>query len=359
MASLDVGDPRRVAVFRALFLGDLLCALPALDALAARFPDAEVTLVGLPWARELAGRLRSIHRFEPFPGSPGLPEGDADEERAEAFLARMRAGRFDLAVQLHGSGGVTNGVVAGFRATRSIGYGPPDDGRLTAVLPWREDEHEVARWLRLVAALGASADRTRIDLPLSELDHRGAAELLGGPGAGGPVVGLHVGAKDAARRWPPERFAALGDALARRHGARLALTGGPGERPLAEALLERMEAPALDLVGRTDLGTFAAVVDRLDLLVTNDTGASHVAAATRTPSVVLFGPTSPARWAPLDRSLHTVVAAVDHVGAGVPADEALGGLPVAPVLAACERLLDPATVAAPLGLATGGHRCAG
>src|SRR3954449_10567744 len=122
-----ISKPRRIAVFRALFLGDLLCAVPALNALDRRFPDAEITLIGLPWARELAERLPAIDRFVEFAGYPGLPEVAYDEERTAAFLDARRRERYDLAIQLHGSGEVSNELVAAFASGATLGFGPPGD----------------------------------------------------------------------------------------------------------------------------------------------------------------------------------------------------------------------------------------
>jgi ADP-heptose:LPS heptosyltransferase len=153
------------------------------------------------------------------------------------------------------------------------------------------------------------------------------------------LIGLHVGAKDPTRRWPPERFAALGNLLWAQHGAALVLTGGAAERPLAEAVRRALHAPALDLVGKTDLGQFAATIAQLDLLVTNDTGASHLAAATSTPSVILFGPTRPEQWAPLNRRCHRALDACALVPDSGDGADALRRLPVGPVLAACDELL--------------------
>src|SRR3954453_765732 len=90
--------PRRIAVFRALFLGDLLCAVPALNALDRRFPEAEITLVGLPWAREWAERLPAVVTFLEFPGYPGLPELPVDEQRTAAFIDGMRQVGYDIAI---------------------------------------------------------------------------------------------------------------------------------------------------------------------------------------------------------------------------------------------------------------------
>ena len=157
---------------------------------------------------------------------------------------------------------------------------------------------------------------------------------------GSPLIGLHPGARDPARRWPAERFAALADALVERHGARIVLTGDAGEREIVAAVRGAMRGAALDLTGRTGLGLFAATVARLDLLVTNDTGASHLAAAARTPSVVLFGPTSPEHWGPpADRPEHVALWA-GHRGDphGEAPDAGLLELRVRDVLAALETL---------------------
>jgi ADP-heptose:LPS heptosyltransferase len=338
----DLGSlsARRIIVFRALYVGDLLCAVPAFRALRRRFPAAEVTLVGLPWARDFVDRMPHLDRLLLSPGFPGLPEVPYDPARTEAFYARVRREGYDLAIQLHGSGRSTNAMVAAFGARATIGFGVEGDERVTATVPWIEEENEVLRCLRPMSLVGAETDDVRIEFPTSIDEERAARALLGAlPASRGPIVGFHAGAKDPRRRWPVEHFAALGDALGVRYGARIVLTGGPEDRALGQVLRRAMRVPPLDLTGQTDLGTFGALISRLDLLVTNDTGASHLAAATRTPSVVLFGFARPDRWAPLNRDLHTVIDAVTFGGVTRDPATALSELPLGPVLAACERVL--------------------
>jgi ADP-heptose:LPS heptosyltransferase len=128
------------------------------------------------------------------------------------------------------------------------------------------------------------------------------------------------------------------DALATQFDCRFVLTGSAGERNLTAQVAAAARAPVLDLAGRTTLGEFGAVIAGLDLLLTNDTGASHVAAAMQTPSVVLFGPADPRRWAPLDTARHHVINAREYPSAEAPSP-ALQALSPQVVLEACLQAL--------------------
>jgi ADP-heptose:LPS heptosyltransferase len=339
---------RRIAAYRSLFLGDLVVALPAFRGLRERFPRAEITLIGLSWANDFVARTPYIDRLLIFPGYPGINEVAVDSAHTAQFLTEARANPYDLALQMHGDGSVSNGFVAALGARLALGYCRPGDERLAITLPYVDEENEVGRWLRLANAVlndGSASAQPLLDAqslipPLATFpaERARAAALLAQLSGAGPLVALHTGAKDPARRWPPERFAAVGDALAARYGARIVLTGSAAERDLTAAVQHHLRTVALDLAGETDLGTFIAVIAGLDLLLTNDTGAAHLASTTGTPSVTLFGPSRPEQWAPPNRALHRIVDSVTVTGAA-PA-EALAMLPVAPVLAACEEALD-------------------
>ncbi len=372
---LDCGEARtirKIAIVRALFLGDLLCATPAWRTLRQRFPEAEITLIGLPWARDLVARLPYIDQLLPFPGYPGIPEVEYCAERTDAFLCVARAYAYDLAIQMQGSGGISNGFVAGLGARISMGYREGADNRLSISLPYCADEHEVVRWLRLVNAelrienaerasnnnsqfSMLNAQLFALDFPLGDADYTRADELLYVPSPA-PLVGLHPGSKLPSRRWLTHQFAALADALIERYGAQIVLTGGTAEQYLTTAIRRAMHHPALDLAGETDLGTFAAVIARLDLLVTNDTGASHLAAASETPSVVLFGLSRPEQWGPLNCQLHQPIDAWALAGYSGDPVGALHDLPVEPVLEACAMRLGLAerAVGAPTQSASAG-----
>lgn len=338
--------PRTIAVFRALMLGDLLCAVPALRALKRSWPAARVTLIGLPWARELVARFPAyVDELMEFPGFPGLPESRCAPGDVVDFLRDAQARQFDLALQLHGSGEVSNSLVALLGARRTAGFYReghycPDSA---TYLPWRDDEPEVERGVRLVAALGAKPCGFELEAPVLPGDLRDAAALAAqGKLARGSYVCVHPGAQLASRRWYPERFAVVADALAAR-GLSVVVTGTASEAPLARRVMERMRSPAVDLVGRTTLGALTALIDGARLVVTNDTGVRHVAAARGTPCVAVACGSDVRRWPAREatqRLLHADVPCRPCVHERCPVGHACAhGVESRDVLAAADELL--------------------
>jgi ADP-heptose:LPS heptosyltransferase len=297
----------RIAVVRALHLGDMLCAVPALRALRAGFPDAEIILIGLPWACELIPLLsRYIDAFEEFPGFPGIPEREYDASSIIAFLERMQARDFDLAVQLHGSGSHINEFTALLGARRTAVF--HDDGDMSGddSVQWPKHGTEAARLLTLPLALGCPDRGLALDISIDDCDRDVVRAVIADPVDGRECVCVHPGARFPSRRWPAERFAAVADSLAE-HEYKIVVTGTSGEAPVTRALCNAMHAPALDLTGKLTLGMFAALVSECAMVICNDTGISHVAAATSTPSVVVASGSDVARWKPEDASRHRVL----------------------------------------------------
>lgn len=307
MSAPELGSIRRVAVFRALMLGDLLCAVPALRALRAALPRAEITLIGLPWAQALAERLTQVDRFAAFTGHPGLPERDCDRAALPGFIAGMRRRAFDLLIQMHGDGRVTNPLLARFGALRLAGFYRHDAAQARPAwgCVWPDSGHEIERLLALTDSLGIARRGRHLEFPLRDADRTALARLSPALHAQ-PYACIHAGAQLASRRWPAPRFAAVADALARR-GLLPVLTGSAGEAALVRNVATQMRERALDLCGRTSLWTLGALVERARLVVCNDTGVSHVAAALGTPSVVVSSGAEAPRWAPLDRRRHAML----------------------------------------------------
>ncbi len=271
-----------VVVLRALGLGDLLTAVPALRALADAFPR-HPRLLAVPTAlAPLARRAGAVDEVVPAEG-------------LDRPLSRLLHGA-GLAVNLHGRGPESHNLLLAAQPRRLLAFAHPAVPASSQGPRWRADEHEVARWCRLLEESGIAADpgRLDIDLPPGPLPHGAREATL-----------VHPGAASPARRWPAERFAAV--ARAEAHAGRpVVVTGGPDEVALAHEVAARAGLPR-DAVhagqnGVLALGRLVAAADRV---VCGDTGVAHLATALGTPSVVLFGPTSPALWGPpADRPWH-------------------------------------------------------
>ena len=303
---------KKIIIFRALRgLGDFLCVVPAFRALRAAYPSAEIVLVSLEEQQPLVERFSNyVDELMIFTGFPGLLEKTPQVRQIPAFFASIQEREFDLALQMHGSGGNTNPVTALLGARNTAGFfNPgqycPDESRF---LPYIEEESEILRYLRLLEHNGIPSQGSYLEFPITAED-MAALQTLPETRALRPreFICIHPGASTPASRWHPEGFAAVADALAEQ-GLQIVLTGTAGERGLAQTVGRMMRAPHLNIAGRTPLGALAAILRDARMLICNDTGVSHVAAALRLPSVVIFTDARPSRWGPLDRTRHRVIA---------------------------------------------------
>ncbi|MCG5431672.1 glycosyltransferase family 9 protein [Mycobacterium sp. MYCO198283] len=260
-----------VLVLRALGLGDLLTGIPALRGLRAHHRGARIVLATPAPLADLA-----------------LLSGAVDEVLPTAGLGALRwdGPAPDLAVNLHGRGPESIADLLATSPKAVVTHAHPRYPELTGP-PWRADLHELDRWCALLATAGIRCDA--LDLRIARPDrpqrHRG-------------VVVVHPGAASPARRWPPERFAAVAAALAET-GQRVVITGSAAETPLAHQVAAGAGLPeAAVLAGALDVPDLVALIADAQLLISGDTGVAHIATATGTPSVLLFGPTPPQLWGP-------------------------------------------------------------
>jgi ADP-heptose:LPS heptosyltransferase len=303
--------PSSVVVFRALQLGDMLCAVPALRALRNALPRAHIALVGLPWAQQFAERFPGyLDEFIPFPGHPLLPEQPVRHEALADFYARMCARQFALAIQLHGSGDVSNDIVSGFGADVMAGFcrGEPVTRERAVMLPYPDTGAEPERLLRLVGQLGADPAGDHLEFPLTRHDEEElAASSIADDLTGDDYFCIHPGARYRDKCWPAERFAEVGDHIAAEFGLHPVLTGSAAEADLTADVAARMHHEALDAAAPISIGAMAVLLRGARLLLCNDTGVSHIAAGLKLKSVVIFSKADIARWAPLDRLTHRCI----------------------------------------------------
>ncbi|HEX4490727.1 MAG TPA: glycosyltransferase family 9 protein [Acidimicrobiia bacterium] len=271
------GRPPALVALRAAGLGDLLTAVPALHALRDAFPKHRRYLATSASYAPLVELIGGYELLD-VAGRSQLP--DIED--------------LDVAVNLHGSGPQSHRALLALHPRALVAFASP--GAFDNGPPWQRDEHEVHRWCRLLDNVGIAADPTRLGIKVPLDDRR-----LGGD----DVTIVHPGAASPARRWPPDRFAAVCRAE-RALGRRVLITGTKSElRAARRVAIDGGVSRDAVLAGTLPLRELVALIGRAGRVVCGDSGIAHLATATGTPSVVLFGPTSPACWGPpADRPQH-------------------------------------------------------
>lgn len=305
--AIDPAGIRKILIRAVNWLGDAVMTTPAIGAVREFFPNAHITLLATPLVAELFTSHPWVDRVVVYDRN-GRHRGTGGRLRLTAELKRHA---FDLAIILPNS---LDAALVPWLAHIPCRLGLRSDGRgilLNYGVPKRQQVttgHQSEAYLSLLAYYGIAASAKPQLLATTPAEDAAAAELFRGGGIGGGelVVGINPGATyGSAKRWYPERFAAVADELARRWGARIVLTGGAGEAGIAADITRAMAAPALDLAGRTEVRELMAVIKRCNFFITNDSGPMHIAAAFGVPLVAIFGSTDSSTTYPL--SEHAVV----------------------------------------------------
>ena len=304
-------DMNRILVVLPNWFGETLFTTPFLRALRRGRPDGRIATLGRPQCREVLLHNPHVNACIEF-DEAGRHRGLGGKW---GLVRELRRGRFDAAFILRKSLSRTLLVaLAGIPAR--IGFANPKSGWLLThrVAPPAGPVHKAAAYLPLLSAVGIAAADGPCEYVVTDEERRRARELLAALGCseGSGLVVLHPGANWFHKRWAPDRFAALGDRLARDRALHPVITGGPDDRVLADAVRGRMRQPAAVLAGKTTLRELAACLEQARLVVSNDTGVLHVAAALGRPLVALYGPTSPQLTGPRGDPRRTVV--LHHAG---------------------------------------------
>jgi len=273
-----IEDRPLLLALRALKLGDILVAAPALKGLARTFDDHAVVFAGPAWLVPIARLVPGIRAL--------LPTKGLDDPLA------IEPGLVDIAANLHGNGPESRGLIAALNAREVIQHAPGDGMKGVIRRDPREPEwldgiHERTRWVRLVNAFGVDARDTDVGILTPSA-----------PPLASDAVVIHVGAFYGSRQWPVDRFAVVARARAA-EGDTVVITGGEADRERARAVVRASGLPAeAMLAGRLALDELAALIAAARLVITADTGAAHLASAYGTPSVVIFGPAPVEEWGP-------------------------------------------------------------
>ena len=289
---------KRIFVKSVNWVGDAVLATPMLRALRRGFPEAHITLLARPWVADV---------FEANPDVDRLWVADetASFRRFREIAARLRKERFDLGIALPNSFGAALLMTLG-RVRRRVGYRRDARGLLLTdpvpVTPEILRVHQVEYYMNLLQNLcDVGGVERELVVPVAPGARERVDEMLGRHDINGSVrlAAICPGATyGTAKRWIPERFAAVADHIQARWGARVAVVGSESERDIGEEVARQVKHPVAVLSGKMPLRGLIALCERLRLFVTNDSGAMHVAAARGVPLVAVFGPTDWATTAP-------------------------------------------------------------
>jgi heptosyltransferase-2 len=284
----------RILVVQTAFLGDVVLTLPLLEALRQRFPDARIELLTVPahalMLQDQPG-VEAVLTYDKRGSQRGI--------RGFVSIARhIRAQGYDVVLSPHRS--LRSALlVACSGSTRRIGFDRPlTRWAYTATVVRTARTHEIERNLQLLSALGIEpasiSSRLLLHVPPEGRQRAEAYFARCGMAPEAVLVGLIPGSQWGTKRWPAERFATLSERLARTLRTHVVLFGGPQDRAIADVITGACRTPVFDLVGQTPLQDLPAYLERCTVVVSNDTGPMHIAAALGKPILALFGPTTPA-----------------------------------------------------------------
>ena len=293
MKPIDRGAARRILIRAVNWIGDAVMTTPAVDTIRANFPGAEITLLANPAISPLFTPYHGVDRVITFDRN-GPHRGVIGRLR---LAAELRKHSFDLAIMFPNS---FDAALVPFLAGIPLRLGKDSDARgllLTHRYPralQRPDSHQVLNYLTMLEYFGLQPGKARLRLQTSASEDGDLEALLAGRGIGPKdlVLGINPGATfGSAKRWYPDRFAETARELARRWGARVVITGGPGETGMASVIEELLGGECVNLAGATSVRQLLALIKRCDFFITNDSGPMHIAAAFDVPLVAIFGPT--------------------------------------------------------------------
>jgi heptosyltransferase-2 len=295
--------PKKILIRGPNWVGDAVLAIPALKAVRSNFPKAEITLLVRPWVAGLFTSAPFIDRV----WTEAKPTKLGDWTR---ITRDIRAFEFDVALLLPNS---FESALMMFlaRVPNRIGYAT--DGRTwmltNSIEPASNTQHQVHYYLDLAKAIRAETDNPSIEIEATAKEREDARSLLAEEGIprGTRFLVLNPGAAyGSAKRWHEDRFADVADILAAEMKLGVAMIGSEGERAIAEQIRSRMKRPAAVLSGRTSLETLIGVLAESSLMITNDSGPMHIAAALGVPTVAVFGSTDERVTSPFGRRTRVV-----------------------------------------------------
>ncbi len=297
---------KRILIINVNWLGDVLFSTPMIRALREKFPDAHIACLVVPRCKEVLEsnpRLNEVIIYEEQEGHKGI-------FGKLKLIAELKKRKFDAAILVHRS--FTRALIAFLAGIpRRIGYRTKNRSFLLsdAVSLPEEELHRVDYFLNLARAVGADGGGREYEFFVSDRDRAGALRFLeeNGVKATEFLAVLNPGGNWDPKRWAKENFAQLADALTKRFGAKIVITGAKKDIPLAQAISKMAGGRPIIACGKTTLKELAAIFERANIVIANDSGPMHISVAVGAKTVALFGPTDPRITGPVGKGRYAVL----------------------------------------------------
>ncbi len=287
----------RILIIRTGPLGETILTTPVIRALRDRFPQAHITYMVAPGREELVS------------ANPDLNEVMTYQRSVPKQIYSMMKRSFQMAVVLQPTFRLVLHTFLA-RIPFRVGFETNSGGRrlLHVAVPNNIEQHETARYLDVVRGLGIEPDDDEPEMCIDESTQKWTDEFLTNAGVDTrrPLIGLNPGAGATYRRWAKERFAKVGDLLHKTYGAQICITAGRREGTLPQEVADLMSCSPI-IINDTTTMQLAAILQKYDLFISNDTGPMHLSTAVKTPTIALFGASNPLQWGPIWPQ-HTVIA---------------------------------------------------
>lgn len=282
-------SPRRFLIVSTTGLGDTVWGTPAIRALRQSFPESYIAVLTSEIGREVLEHNKHIDELFVLSSSPFFS--------LLRFYPLLKKRKLDAILIFHISQRIILPFCALLEVAQIVGTEGINHYDLDFLLthPLKKTyQHEIARRLTIVQQVGAHANDYSLEIPLRKEEEAAALRFLAGHGIPEhiPLIGLHPGAKNSFKQWPAECFIEVGRRLTQHTGCQIIVSGDQSEAQLVFNIASKIPG-AIPIAGELNLSTFTALLKKMSLFITNDTGPMHLSFAAKIPVVALFGPTNP------------------------------------------------------------------
>jgi ADP-heptose:LPS heptosyltransferase len=300
---------KKIAILRANALGDFLVTLPAIHAIRAKYPDAEIILLGRPWHKKFLVPARTpVDRVIIVPVMRGIRDEINEREDAgeqHGFFEEMQKEHFDIAIHFQGNGISANPFLNRLKAALTVGLTTENAEPIDRSIPFYYYQSEVLRYLEVVGLIDAKTDRVELEINVLDEDVAEIKGLLNFLNNKSFVV-LNPFAVDIRRAWPTPNYAPVADWL-KEKGFEVVFTGSKEEKQGVENIISTMKYTAINTCGTVSIGGLAAILQKAVLVISGDTGPLHLARAVNAPTVGIYWAPNLINWGPLSRRIHRPV----------------------------------------------------